>query len=643
MKIHNLSIGQRFALAISGALLGLMLLSMVAVRGINTIRSAFEGYARSVSETSHVHQLEAEILRIEANVNAFLSSGNTALISEFELLNRSLNEARNQAAQSIKNKERERYFTQSEAALTAYLSAVQRVHDLRTEANELAANTIFPAGEELATLLTGLMEKDRQSGDIRSAFAASSALQNLYEAMYGINRFMVDANVEGVQKAAASLDSMADTTIAIGRALAEIVEFDPEFADPEKEAAVASISSLHASTQSALQRMVALRTQLAAVVEQEIEALTPQIRDNLGQLRSSVAAFQTNQLDQARADQRSSLVFIGAFAVISIVLSVLLGWLIVRALAAAIRMVSQKLRMASDETKDAANQISISSDELSNSSSHQAAQLQETASSLNEFSDIIQTNDKAAQNTLEGAREAQNSAINAMERMRKMQSTSSAVESAAGNMHAAMDGIRESGNAISKIIKTIDEIAFQTNLLSLNAAVEAARAGEAGAGFAVVADEVRSLARRSAQAARETAALIEDSIDRSNKGVAAAAEVQQQLKAMVADAGDVGSVLDEIRERIASFTKAMDLIADSAKRQTEGIGGINNAVDQMNSITQQNAASAEETAAVAQNLLNQSAELSGAVDELQAILSGQSGQARQLRSSALRLETTAKR
>jgi methyl-accepting chemotaxis protein len=169
-------------------------------------------------------------------------------------------------------------------------------------------------------------------------------------------------------------------------------------------------------------------------------------------------------------------------------------------------------------------------------------------------------------------------------------------------MDTAMAAIKASSDDIAKIIKTIDEIAFQTNILALNAAVEAARAGEAGMGFAVVADEVRNLAQRSAQAAKETAAKIEGAIIKSAQGVELSAKVSTALNDIVSKAREVDELAAEV--------------AGASREQTQGITQINVAMGQMDKITQSNAASAEESAAAAQELNAQALGMKKSVGEL---------------------------
>jgi methyl-accepting chemotaxis protein len=252
------------------------------------------------------------------------------------------------------------------------------------------------------------------------------------------------------------------------------------------------------------------------------------------------------------------------------------------------------IQSASDETTKAAGQISVSSQRQAEGASQQAAALEETSASLEEISSMAKRNTGGAQQARELARQTRTNADAGaadMEEMRK-----------------AMRDIKASSDGISKIIKSIDEIAFQTNILALNAAVEAARAGEAGLGFAVVAEEVRNLAQRSANSARETSAKIQEAITNSDRGVIISEKVAESLGAIVAGARQVDTLVGEI--------------AEASSEQNQGITQVNKAVVEVDKVTQANAASAEESAAAAEELSGQAKVLRDSISGLALLVSG---------------------
>jgi methyl-accepting chemotaxis protein len=319
----------------------------------------------------------------------------------------------------------------------------------------------------------------------------------------------------------------------------------------------------------------------------EIDGVVDQVR------RFDLATTETLEAGFARRIQRiKRLTLFGA--IFGIAAAAALGIFLSRSLSGQIRRLASILGANSEEVAEAAGQVAATSQSLAEGASEQAAALEETGASLEEMAAMTSSNAEHAQATKELASQAQ-----------------AAAEAGATDMAAmseAMDAIKTSGDNIAKIIKTIDEIAFQTNLLALNAAVEAARAGEAGAGFAVVAEEVRNLAQRSAKAARETAEKIEDSIQKSQRGVTLSGQMAMRLKEIVAKAQKMNGLV-------------ADIAAGSIEQKT-GIGQITTAVTQMDKVTQQNAAGAEESASASEELSSQAQTLRDTLQQLLQLAGG---------------------
>jgi methyl-accepting chemotaxis protein/methyl-accepting chemotaxis protein-1 (serine sensor receptor) len=253
-----------------------------------------------------------------------------------------------------------------------------------------------------------------------------------------------------------------------------------------------------------------------------------------------------------------------------------------------------ELSEASVQIASAASQVSSTSQSLAQGSSEQAATIEETSGVSTEINSMAQRNTENSRTTAEMVTHSQTN----------FEKTNQALTEMVG----AMEGINASSQKISKIIKVIDEIAFQTNILALNAAVEAARAGEAGMGFAVVADEVRNLAQRCAQAAKDTADLIEESIQRSDGGRIKVDQVAVAIRAITAESSKIKVLVDEINL--------------GSVEQSRGIDQINRAIIQMEQVTQSNAANAEESAAAAEELNAQAEAMKDVVESLQDMVNG---------------------
>ena len=285
-----------------------------------------------------------------------------------------------------------------------------------------------------------------------------------------------------------------------------------------------------------------------------------------------------------KPEHQRDLFFLGA----GILATILIVFLLMRSIDSSLNGIVTRLNETGERVASASAQLAAAGQQLADGTSEQAASIEETSASLEEMSSMTRQNaDNAreAQKFADAARKAADDGNVVMNEMRK-----------------AMAEIKAGSDEIAKIIKVIDEMAFQTNLLALNAAVEAARAGDAGRGFAVVADEVRRLAQRSAAAATESTAKIEAAIIRSHAGV----ETTKR----------VGTALTSIHTYIKKANDLMSEIAAASQEQSQGVGHISTAMQQIDKVVQSNVASAEEAAAAAKEISAQARILRSAVSAL---------------------------
>jgi methyl-accepting chemotaxis protein/methyl-accepting chemotaxis protein-1 (serine sensor receptor) len=268
------------------------------------------------------------------------------------------------------------------------------------------------------------------------------------------------------------------------------------------------------------------------------------------------------------------------------------GLWVVRQVARSLRGSTGQLLEMSQQVTGAAHQMAQSNQTLAQGVSQQAASLEETSAAIAEISSMTQ---KSAAGTREMAQLIQEETALVNEANRKLE-----------DMLASMREIVVSGGKISNIVKTIDGLAFQTNLLALNASVEAARAGEAGLGFAVVAQEVRALARRSAEAARDTAELVSDSVNAGTAG-------RTQLDA-------VAAVIGSITKHTLKVKQLIDQVNQTGQEQAQGLVQISGTMAQMDQVTTQTAANAEQRAAASQQLSAQSRAMREVITALEAMV-----------------------
>jgi methyl-accepting chemotaxis protein len=340
---------------------------------------------------------------------------------------------------------------------------------------------------------------------------------------------------------------------------------------------------------------IAARAGNAAEADRIRSEKTAPLYNAIDEATARLTTLQSELLEREKANAASAHAVVQALTLGMLALSVLSGAgviIVIRRIIRELRRTVTELDQGAVQVASAAGQVASSSQSLAQGSSEQAASLEETSASSEEINSVARRNS-------ETSRAAVNLVGNAQQQF-------VSTEKSLDQMVGAMDEINQSSEKISKIIKVIDEVAFQTNILALNAAVEAARAGEAGMGFAVVADEVRNLAQRCAQAAKDTASLIEESISKSHGGREKVDQVASAIRSVTRDSGKIKDLIEEV--------------SSSSGEQSLGIEQVSKAILEMQQVTQRVAASAEESAAASQELTAQSASLKHVAERLSVMV-----------------------
>lgn len=331
------------------------------------------------------------------------------------------------------------------------------------------------------------------------------------------------------------------------------------------------------------------------------ETVVQETQDHLDEYTSALIESTTDDMDASvlRVTGLGSFIFklLVYLSLAGIAVCLFLAFLSIRSITRRLTVIIDELGESAHQVDAAANQISGAAQNLATGATQQAASIEETSSALEQMASMTHKNADNATSTNEITRE-----------------TNSLIISGASDVHnmsGAMDEINVSSEQIMMIVRTIEDIAFQTNLLALNAAVEAARAGEAGKGFAVVADEVRNLAGRSAQAAQETTQMIAGTVDKVKRG----AEI----------AGKLDESFSRIEDRSKNLATHIEEITSASTEQAQGIDQVNTAVAQMDKVTQMNASTAEETASASEELSAQAHSLDALVQQLVHLMHGDEG------------------
>jgi methyl-accepting chemotaxis protein len=594
MQFSSLTIGRRIALGFSLVLVLLAAVATTAWLALGSSGRRLTLYAGSTAETNNVAGVESAMLGVKLSVNEFLASGAAAKTDAYRQAKAALDGQIEAALKSITDPARAGELREAVTLLGKYDASFQSVVAVTAQMDVIVREKLTPEGQEISKGLETILTGARNNGDMNGAFQVSSALKSFFESSSDVNSYLLTSKPEYAEAAKKHIKLVADAVQQLQKDQAELVKLDETLKDAAKDALLVKTAAATAAYTAGLEQITTLKQQRNKILEEELEAIAPQFTAALVRLRQAVTNFQSQLGQSGSTDQARSEMIVLSCTIGAGVLGLVVAWLIIRGITRPIFKIAKQLAVESAQTHTAALQVSTASQSMADGASRQAASLEESSASLHEMASMTSRNSESAQAAKGLAAEAR--------------ATADAGTRDMTAMREAMTAIKSSSSEISKIIKTIDEIAFQTNILALNAAVEAARAGEAGAGFAVVAEEVRNLAQRSAQAAKETAAKIADASAKSEQGATISAQVAASL--------------DKIVERIRQLDEMVGGIAQASTEQSEGIGQLNQAVAGMDKITQSNAALAQQSASSAEDMKAQSAQVKAAVNDLIRMVQG---------------------
>lgn len=592
-------------MALAFGLLGLVILALgsigvISMKRVGRLSASLA--TENVPEISLANNVERHALSMVPSLHDYGYTDDAAFLAEVRSqlaeVKRFLADAKAHGESSARLAKLKEAAVLGEKAALDFEALIQERVNL-TEALEKERLSSFAAGTNFISICTLFLEKQTEAmlGKIRAGIEGDQLETNLRRIEYLSGIVRTGNLLQGnTWKAQAKRDprlladslGFLDAINAQLDNLAKIIDFEND---------VKRVAECRASSQryregikrfqdkwGEREKLAQRQATLATLVSEQAEKVA-----SLGLEDTTVATKKTAEV----AAFSSKLAII--CAIIGAVLGILLSTQTTRSIARLLRRISVTLVGTSRHVTSVSGQLTGSSRSLAEASSQQAASLEETSASLEELSSMTHRNAEYSQKANGLAKQAREAAERGVSDMQALST--------------AMDAIKASSDDTAKIIKTIDDIAFQTNILALNAAVEAARAGEAGMGFAVVADEVRHLAQNSAQAAKETADKVEGAIAKIQQGVGISGKVAQALN-------DIVSKVRQVDELVAE-------VAGASHEQNQGLTQINTAVGQMDTVTQRNAASAEESASAAEELNAQAESMKASVGELLALVGGQ--------------------
>ncbi|MGM0454337.1 MAG: HAMP domain-containing methyl-accepting chemotaxis protein [Thermodesulfobacteriota bacterium] len=580
----KLTVGKKIVLGFTSVLVLMLIVGFIGFSALQDAAKGFKSYREMARDANLAGQLQASLLMVQKHAMDYIITGDEAAVSAYEKYSGQKNRFLEDSKQAIQDPDRAANIQRIDNKYTTYEDGFEQVKNYMDNRDRLVNEVLNVKGPAMEDALTEIMFSANRDDDVTAAYQSGRAMRNLLLARLYVMKFLDTNDSAAVDRVKSEFTKMKT----------ELDVLDRQLQNPERRRLLESVLSDKKTYETRFAEVVQLIKNRNKVISDTMDATGAAIAGDVEDVKLDIKSEQDTIGPRLQAANQRAKTSMGIVALAALIVGIGLATVITLGITRPLREIIDNLSTGSEEVASASSQVSTASQQLAEGSSEQASTLEQTASSLEEM---------AAQ-TRQNADNADQADMAVKETAQVVETGVSAME----RMNSSINEIKNSADETSRIIKTIDDIAFQTNLLALNAAVEAARAGEAGKGFAVVAEEVRKLAQRSAEAAQNTARLIEKSQENAVNGVGMADEVAGQLDAIKKHSEKVNTLIAEITA--------------ASKEQAEGIEQVNTAASQMDKVVQQNAADSEESASAAEELTAQAGEMEKMVAALEVVVGG---------------------
>ncbi len=583
----NMGIGKKIILGFATILIILVVVGVVAYNAIHTASKGFTSYRKMAVHTNLSGRLQANMLMVRMKVKDYLITGSEKDLKQYADYFNKMEEFMKKAQKEINNPERAAKIDEADEQIKDYKTGFEKVVDFMNKRNNFLHNVLNVDGALMEKTMTDIMDSAKKDTDMTVAFNTGIGMKHLLLARLYVIKFLDKNNQIAVDRVHEEFSKMQEYLDIL----------DKELENPKRREMLATVLKTKDRYSSTFDTLVKVIYDRNEVITGTLDVLGPNIAKDIEEVKLSIKARQDDLGPKLVASNSRNSSIIIVLSIIALAIGSFLAFFITRAITKPLNLIIQGLNEGANQVSSASSQVASSSQSMAEGASEQAASIEETSSSMEEMGSMTKRNSENAGQADTLMKEATHVVSTANESM--------------GQLTKSMEDISKASEETYKIIKTIDEIAFQTNLLALNAAVEAARAGEAGAGFAVVADEVRNLAMRAADAAKNTAELIEGTVKKVGDGSALVSTTNDAFSQVFDSTAKVGNLVSEISE--------------ASKEQSNGIDQVNIAITEVDKVIQQNAANAEESASASEEMNAQAEQLKDFVGNLVALVTGVRG------------------